>query len=318
LEKLEKLSINLKFIIEGEEESGSHSLARLLPYKKEALKADHILIIDAGIEEPGQPAISLGARGLTCMTVHLTGSGFDLHSGAHGGIVYNPNQALIELLSPLHDATRSISIPGFYDDIIVVSESEKSQYHLDFDEKKFEHHFKAKAIGMEKGVQPLESAWMRPTLEINGLSGGYSGPGFKTVIPSKAMAKISCRLVPNQDPYKIAQIVKNYLISHIKPGIEIEVEIHPGNGKPLRTNPQSKIVRLMEKAFEEVFQKKCHRILLGGSIPIAADLAETAGGEMLLVGVGLPTDQIHAPDEHFDWERFEQGFLFMATALQLF
>lgn len=318
IENLPSLPVNLKFIIEGEEESGSVALSNLLKEKKEQLKADHLLIIDAGLESPGQPAINLGARGMTCMTVTLTGSRFDLHSGTHGGIVYNPNRALVELLATLHDETGSVTIPGFYKDVVEPSSEEKNIYALDFDPWLFEKEFGTPATGMEKGRTPRESAWLRPTLEINGLSGGYGGSGFKTVIPARAIAKLSCRLVPNQNPTRVATLVKNHLLAQHFPGISIDVHIHPGQGNPCRTSPHSRIATIASKAYSEVFHKPCSYILLGGSIPVAADLAKTAGADMALIGVGLPTDQIHAPDEHFDLDRFEQGYLTICRIIQLF
>lgn len=312
------LPVNLKFLIEGEEESGSVSLSRLLKEKKKELKADHILIVDSGIEAPNQPSISLGSRGLVCFTLTLTGSRFDLHSGTHGGVVYNPNRALVELLASLHDEQGIITVPGFYDDVEEASPTEKQIFKLDFDAKLFEKEFGALPIGMEKGRSAYEAAWLRPTLEINGLSGGYGGAGFKTVIPAKATAKISCRLVPHQHPLHIAELVKNYLFSLVPKGLTLDVTIHPGHGLPYRAHPQSRIATLASQAYSDTFQKPCSYILLGGSIPIAADLAKVAEAELVLIGVGLSTDQIHAPDEHFDLDRLEQGYLALCRIFQLF
>lgn len=318
LEHLSTLPVNLKFLIEGEEESGSASLPELLREKKDKLKADHLLIVDAGMEAPDQPAVCLGARGLVCMTLSLKGSHFDLHSGTHGGIVYNPNRALVELLATLHDASGSVAIPGFYDEVVDVPQVEKSVFKLNFDEERFQKEFGALPTGMERGVSPFESSWLRPTLEINGLTGGYGGNGFKTVIPAQATAKISCRLVPQQDPKKIGELVKEFLLSRLPPGITAEVLTHPGSGKPFRASPHSRIAKVMTQAYTQVFQTPSSYILLGGSIPIAADLAQLAQAEIVLVGVGLPTDQIHAPDEHFDLKRFEQGYLSICRAIELF
>ncbi len=318
LENLSALPVNLKFLIEGEEESGSVSLHHLLEEKKETLKADHLLIIDSGLEHPQRPAISLGARGITTMTIKLTGSRFDLHSGSYGGIVYNPNRALVELLASLHDSSGRVTIPGFYDDVIDIPPQEKNIFNLEFDLPGFEKEFGAFATGMERGMTPHEAAWLRPTLEINGLSGGYGGPGFKTVIPSQAIAKVSCRLVPQQNPHAIAELVKAFLMARAAPGIKIDVTIHPGNGRPFRTSPYSRVAQTMNKAYSEVYQTPCSHILLGGSIPIAADLAKASGAEMVLVGVALNTDQIHAPDEHFGIDRLEQGYLTLCRGIQLF
>ncbi len=318
LEHLPSLPINLKFLIEGEEECGSVGLAGILEEKKDLLKADYLLIVDAGLEKPGQPAISLGCRGIISMTVSFEGSRFDLHSGTHGGIVYNPNRALVEVLASLHDESGKVTIPHFYDHVKALTEKEASYFSLQFDEARFEKDFGAKATGIESGFSPLQSAWLRPTLEFNGISGGYAGPGFKTVIPARASAKISCRLVPDQNPREIAKMVEKEIVKRTPQGITVHIEHHPGIGRPFRTSPHSEVAKVMTKAYSEVFDRSCSHILLGGSIPIAADLAEASKSDMVLVGVGLSTDQIHAPDEHFDLERFEQGYLTIARALQLF
>jgi acetylornithine deacetylase/succinyl-diaminopimelate desuccinylase-like protein len=311
------LKVNIKYLIEGEEESGSTGLHGILQEKKEALKADYILIVDSGSEKKGVPAITLGARGLVTFTVHLKGSNFDLHSGTHGGIVYNPNHALVEMLASLHDAQGKVTIPHFYDKVLPLGAEEKKELALELDEENLASHFGAKPTGGEKAFSPLESAWLRPTLEINGLNGGYSGAGFKTVIPSKALAKLSCRLVPNQDPEEICRHLKAFLLSKAPPGITVEVEVMEGKGKAFRANPRSKLASTMSQAYSEVFDKPCTKIMIGGSIPIAVDLAQTSGGEMLLIGVALSEDQIHAPNEHFSLDRLEQGYLSICRGIQL-
>lgn len=317
LQEKKKLNLNIKFIIEGEEESGSIGLHGILQEKKKQLQADHILIVDSGIQSDGQPAITLGARGIVTFTVTLKGSHSDLHSGTHGGIAYNPNRALAELLASLYDEDGKVTVEHFYDDVTTLSDKEKSELNLIFNEEELKKEFGILPVGGEKQVPPLESAWLRPTLEINGMAGGYYGPGFKTVIPSIATAKISCRLVPNQNPEKIAELVKKHLLKHVKKGIEIKVEIMEGKGGAFRANPKAKIAAVMAKAYSDVFEKPCHKIMIGGSIPIAAELAEVAGGEMLLVGLCLASDLIHAPNEHFGLKRFEQGFLSICRGIEL-
>lgn len=317
IEKRKNLPVNIKYLIEGEEESGSTTLFSILAEKKERLKADHILIIDSGILGKESPAITLGARGIVTMTVTLQEAQFDLHSGAHGGVVYNPNRALVELLSSLHDKDNKVTIPHFYDDVLILTEEEKKQYHLSFDAKDFKHTFGAEALGCETSYSPSEMIGLRPTLEINGISGGYSGSGFKTVIPAKAQAKLSCRLVPNQKPEKVAKLVKEYLTSKVPQGIKIDIEIHPGGGEGLRTNPSSKIAKASEQAYFEVFKKDCSKILIGGSIPISSELKKTAEADLVLIGVALPGDRIHSPDEHFSIDCLQLGFLTIVRILEL-
>lgn len=312
-----KWPLNIKFLIEGEEESGSHSLFEVLKEKKKRLKADHILIVDSGIPKKDKPAITLGARGIVTMTVTITGTNYDLHSGSYGGAVYNPNRALVELLAKTHDEENKVTIPSFYDDIIPLTKEEKGYFDLHFNKKEFEVEFGGKIGGMENHFSEAEAICLRPTLEINGLNGGYGGLGFKTVIPSQALAKISCRLVPNQDPEKIGELVKQFFIDNTPRDLKIAVEIHKGKGEAIRTSPHSKIAKVMSQTYSEVFKKECERILLGGSIPISFALQKAAVAELLLIGVALPTDRIHSPNEHFNIDSFEQGYEIIYKGLEL-
>lgn len=317
LEKKGTLGVNIKFLIEGEEESGSFTLSSLLKEKKSELQADHILIIDSGIHAIDQPAITLGARGLVTMTITLKETNCDLHSGSYGGAVYNPNRALVELLSSTHDKNNKVTIDHFYEDIQTVTPEEKKHYNLTFDTHHFMHTFGARVSGMEKGIDAGEAIALRPTLEINGISGGYSGAGFKTVIPAQAVAKVSCRLVPNQHPDKVGNLVKEYFISQVPKDFSIDVEIHPGKGEGLRTSPNSKIAQVMRQAYSDVFNKECAQILLGGSIPISAELQKVANADLILMGVALPEDRIHSPDESFSLDCLELGFLTLCRGLEL-
>jgi acetylornithine deacetylase/succinyl-diaminopimelate desuccinylase-like protein len=317
LEREGKLPINIKLIIEGEEECGSSGIAGILKEKSSQLQADYLAIVDLGIPAPNKPAITLGVRGMVTMDVEVQGSKTDLHSGCQGGIVYNPLHGLVEILAALRDKSGKVSIPGFYDAVIPLNEKEKKQISWDFDEHGYEKMFGAKAIGGEKSFSPLERVWTRPTMEINGLSGGYSGTGFKTVIPAKAHAKISCRLVPDQDPQKIGKLVADFLEKQAPEGLNVKVHVHPGGGVAVRANPLSPVVQAFSQAYTEVYQAPCEFILEGASIPIIAKLAEASNGEVILVGLGLPDDQIHAPNEHFGLDRLQKGFLIMTRAIEL-
>jgi acetylornithine deacetylase/succinyl-diaminopimelate desuccinylase-like protein len=318
LHKHGSFPINIKLCIEGEEECGSEGLADILQDKKRQaqLKADYLVIVDMGLRDKNTPAVTLGVRGIVTMGLHLKGSHIDLHSGSHGGIAYNPLHALVEMLSKLRDSNGKITIPGFYDDVVEIDEKNRSLIALDFDTKEYETMFGALPEGGEKKYTPWERAWNRPTLEINGISGGYSGQGFKTVIPAKASAKISCRLVPNQDPKKIGKLVAEYLKKLAPKGMEVEVEVY-GGGKAIRANPTSKVVVAFAKAYEELFKKPCEYIYSGGSIPIVTNLAEASQSEVILMGFGLPDDQIHAPNEHFGVDRLEKGCEVIFRAIEL-
>ncbi len=318
LKQLGQLSVNLKIVIEGEEESGSVGLSKILEEKREALKADYLLIVDSGVYKLEEPAITLGARGITCMEVSVQEADYDLHSGMAGGMAYNPNRALAEMLSKLHHEDGSVAIPGFNDEVIEIAPREKEALCFKFDPVQFHTLFGFEPTGMETGFTPTEACSLRPTLEINGMWGGYTGPGFKTIVPATAHAKLSCRLVPDQVPERITALVRDFLISNTPKGLKTKVEIFKGSGRGFRTNPGSRIAQLMTESYTQVFQKPCKKILMGGTIPIAVELAETAKAEMLLVGLALPGDHIHAPNEHFGLDRFEQGYLTICRTLELF
>lgn len=309
--------INIKLCIEGEEEIGSTGLAAILMQKKEALQADYLAIVDLGIQNAARPALTLGIRGIVTLDVEVQGSSTDLHSGSHGGIVPNPIHALVKLLASLRDDRGEITIAGFYDEVNTISLQERSAVSFDFDVDEYYQQTGAAPTGGEMSYAVLERAWLRPTLEINGICGGYTGTGFKTVIPAKAMAKISCRLVPDQQPAEIGKKIADYLNKNAPLGIEVKVDVHSGQGKAVRVSPHAKVVKAFSLAFEEVFKVKCTYIYEGASIPIAAELAAVSGGETILLGLGLTTDQIHAPNEHFGVDRLEKGILIMARALML-
>ncbi|MBL7662721.1 dipeptidase [bacterium] len=313
-----KYPVNIKLCIEGEEEIGSPGLLKIVSQHARELKADHLLIVDVGLEAADKPAITLGVRGLVTMDVELTGSRGDLHSGANGNLVYNPNRALVEILAKARDEQGKVLVPGFYDKVLPVSADEKALINLEFDQAEYERLVGAKAISGEQPYPLLEAHWLRPTFEINGIGGGYTGSGFKTVIPAKAIAKISCRLVPNQDPWEIGKLVQEFIEKNVPEGIECKVTIRPGVGTAVRSSPHTTVAKVLSRAYEEVLGKSCDCILNGASIPITAELAKASGADILLVGYGLIDDNIHAPNEHFGLGRFENGALTIARALELF
>ena len=317
IESAGRLPVNIKLCIEGEEEIGSPGLAKLLEAKREDLRADHLFIVDLGFHSPAKPAVTLGLRGLVAMTVELTGSSTDMHSGSHGGVVVNPNHALIGLLSKLRNDAGQILVPGFYDQVTAPLPDERQKINFAFNDSEYHRNFGADPVGGEHGYSPLERAWVRPTLEINGIGGGYSGAGFKTVIPAKAIAKISCRLVPNQDPNHIGDLVAQFLRDNAPAGVHITVDVHPGVGQAVRTTSNTRVVKAVSQAYAEVTGRTCEYILEGASIPVVVELARISGGDLALMGYGLPDDRIHAPNEHFGIERLRKGYLTIARSLQL-
>lgn len=310
------LPINIKLCIEGEEEIGSAGLASMLNQKREQLKADYLAIVDLGLRKAHIPALTLGIRGILTLDVEVQGSKTDLHSGSHGGIVPNPIHALVKLLASLRDEKGHITVPGFYDEVGEMSAEERSRVSFHFDEDEYYQQTGAFPEGGETGYSVWERAWNRPTLEINGICGGYIGKGFKTVIPAKAFAKISCRLVPDQQPELIGNLLSTYLKENAPPGVQVTVNVHPGQGKAVRVSPNAEVVKAFAKAFEEVFAHPCEFIFEGASIPIVPELAAACGGETILLGLGLTTDQIHAPNEHFGVDRLEKGMLVIARAIE--
>lgn len=308
---------NITWCIEGEEESGSIGLNAVLKQIAPEIKADALFVIDLTVPSLEKPALVLGCRGNITLTLELKGSKNDLHSGLHGGIAYNPLHGLVEMLSALRDReSGKILIEGFYDDVVMPEEEERELLNLEFDAQKYEMENEASACGGEKEFSPLESAWLRPTLEINGLCGGYAGDGFKTVIPSMATAKISCRLVSKQEPQKIRQLLEKRLRELTPKGLELTLKWH-GSGGSCKSNPKSKAFLSVKQAYEEVLEKPCHAIMSGGSIPVIAAMSEKMGSDVVFFGLGLDSDNIHAPNEHYGLERLLKLAAIIARSLEV-
>ncbi len=316
LEAHKTLPFNIKIVIEGEEEMGSETLSEVLPKHKSEVHADYLFVVDAGMGSWEKPALTLGCRGIMTMEVTCTNMNIDGHSGHYGGIAYNPIRALCEALSEVFDKNGKVMIPGFYDDLHELSSEEKSRVDLSFDAKVHENEVGMRAFHKEDGYNPTEVNFLRPVFEINGISGGYTAEGFKTVLPKEAIAKISCRLVPNQDPKKIYERVVQFINDHIDKEMDLKFTYF-GGGPAAWSNPTSKLVETVAIAYREVFGK-CSFIYTGGSIPVIADLVDASGAEMVCMGTGLDRDNIHAPNENFGLDQFEKGFLLIAKTLELF
>ncbi len=306
--------LQIKLFIEGEEESGGAGTEAVIEQNKERLKADSLCVIDFDLPDPGVPGISMGYRGIVAFHVECVNAATDLHSGIHGGIALNPNRILVGVLSKLWDEKGRVTIPHFYDGVEALPEEEIAKMNLSFDEKKYREEFGVGALSQEEGVGSREACWLRPTVEINGMWGGYTGEGFKTVIPGSSYAKISCRLVGDQDPVAIAKNLEAFLKKNTPKGATMKVSCHHG-AKAFRSSFSSPLTKVVTKSLEEVFAKPCQYTLCGGSIPIVRQLAEAVGGEVALFGFALATDNVHAPNEHFRWECFKKGFISVAKIL---
>jgi len=305
--KTDGLPCNVKFMIEGEEEVGSDNLGLFVKANKERLKADLVLISDTGMIANDVPSITVGLRGLSYIQVEVTGPKRDLHSGLYGGAVGNPINILCDMISSLLDEDKKVTIPGFYDGVIEVSADERAQMaKAPFSEAEYCKELDMKATQGEAGYSTLERATIRPTLDVNGIWGGYTGEGAKTVLPSKAYAKISCRLVPGQDPDKITKLLVSHIEGMAPDSVKVKVKPHHG-GQPYLTPTDFAGYQAAHKAMETTFGKAPLPMRSGGSIPIVAMFEEELGLKSVLMGFGLDSDAIHSPNEHYGIFNYLKG-----------
>ncbi len=305
--KTNTLTTNIKFCIEGEEEVGSPNLGKFVKTHKELLKADVILISDTAMISLDTPSIDIGVRGLSYIEVEVTGPNRDLHSGVYGGAVANPITILAKMIASLHDEDNHITIPGFYDDVAISTEEERKLMAMaPFDAKEYADDLGVKELWGEKGFSTNERTGIRPTLELNGIWGGYTGEGAKTVLPSKAFAKISARLVPNQGSDKVTEILINHLQKIAPPYVTVKATLHHG-GEPYMTPIDSKGYKAAAKAMEATFGKTPIPVRGGGSIPICALFEKELGLKIVFMGFGLDSDNLHSPNEKFNIENFYKG-----------
>lgn len=301
------LPCNIKFMIEGEEEVGSSNLGIFVSQNKERLKADVVLISDTSMISLEHPSLETGLRGLSYVEVEVTGPDRDLHSGVYGGAVANPATILAKLIASMHDENNHITIPGFYDDVLELSKEEREMLNrAPYNEPEYKIDLKVDELWGEKGYTTLERTGTRPTLEVNGIWGGYIGEGAKTVLPSKAFAKISMRLVPNQQSDKITKLFKDHFESIAPKSVKVKVTPHHG-GEPVVTPTDSIAYKAAQKAILESFGKEPIPTRGGGSIPIVALFEKELGIKTVLMGFGLDSDNLHSPNEKFDIANFYKG-----------
>jgi acetylornithine deacetylase/succinyl-diaminopimelate desuccinylase-like protein len=311
------LPVNLHLIVEGEEEIGSNNLPKFLEENKDSLGCDVAVVSDTGMIARGVPTLSYGLRGVTALEIEITGPKMDLHSGVFGGAVANPVTALAQLLGTLHDKDGRVAIEGFYDDVKPLEDWEREAWKklpVDGDKEILAETGAPEVFG-EKGYTTLERLWARPTAEINGIGGGYQGKGTKTVIASHAMAKLTFRMVPNQDGAKILQLAHKHLEKHLPPGVTMKIT--DGHSGPwYLTDPHSAFGEAAQKALKQAFGKNVALIREGGSIPIVSQFRDILGVETLLLGLALPDCRAHSPNENFPIENLEAGIKMNKAILQ--
>lgn len=305
--KTDQLNVHLRFLIEGEEEMGSPNLAQFIAQNRQHLQADVALNLDSGILAPDFPSITIALRGLAYFELRVYGPSSDLHSGTFGGAVHNPGQVLCELIAGMHDSQGRVTLPGFYDRVRPLSETERAELaRLPLDEAYFLKVTGAPALFGEEGYTPVERVGARPTLEVNGLYCGFIGEGSKTVLPAYAMAKISCRLVPDQDPSEVHQQLLDYLKTHAPRTVRWELIQHAGSPAAMIESNRPEVAAL-SRAMEQVWGIKPAFKREGGSIPVVAQLKSILGMPTILTGFGLPDDNLHAPNERLHLPTWRRG-----------
>ena len=301
------LPCDLTFVIEGEEEVGSANLAKFLKTQRAELRCDAVVVSDTDMPSPKHPALTYSLRGIIAFEITVRGPSRDLHSGIFGGAVENPAMALSRLLAQLRDASGRVTIPGFYDDVAPLSDYERKQFaRLPIKDRDLQKLLGVKKLFGERGFTPTEQRSARPTFEINGLTSGYQGQGSKTIVPAWARAKITCRLVPNQRPARIRKIVCDYIARICPPTVRLEIEAGHG-AEAYLVSPVSAQARAALRALEAAFGCKPVLMREGGSIPIVNDFKKILGADSLLLGLGLPDDNAHSPNEKFNLDCFAKG-----------
>jgi acetylornithine deacetylase/succinyl-diaminopimelate desuccinylase-like protein len=311
-----KLPVNVVVLAEGEEEIGSEHLSTFIESNVSLLRADSVVISDSAMFAPGLPSILSSLRGLAYFQIDVQGPSTDLHSGSYGGAVINPAMALARILATMHDGAGHVAIAGFYDKVLDWGDAARQEIRgLPFDEEHFRAETGAPALGGEAGFSTLERLWMRPTCEINGLLSGYTGEGAKTVLPAKAMAKVSCRLVPDQDPREIEQLMRAHVERFAPKGVSVTVT-HLHGGQPWRANLDGPLFEAARVALTAAFGREPVITGEGGSIPVVGDFQRILRAPVLLMGFGLPGENAHAPNEWMSEENFTRGLRAVALLYQ--
>ncbi|MFZ0504739.1 MAG: M20/M25/M40 family metallo-hydrolase, partial [Chthoniobacterales bacterium] len=302
-----ELPVNVTFIIEGEEETGSPTLEEFLKTYAKELAADIIAISDTGMVGPGIPTFSYGLRGILCLEVRLRGPAADLHSGIFGGSVANPATVLTEMIAQLHDSDGRVAVPGFYDRVQPIADWERELWpKLPYNDSQWLAQTGSPVLAGEVGFSTLERVWARPTAEVNGIGGGYQGEGPKTIVPSKAFAKLSFRLVPDQDPTELRTTITKFLTKICPQSVEIEI-LYQHQGRPYLVSPDSGYGKVAQRALKQTFDQPIAFVREGGTLPIIQSFKDVLGLDSLLLGLALPDARVHSPNENFPVDNFTAG-----------
>ncbi|MDQ0338078.1 acetylornithine deacetylase/succinyl-diaminopimelate desuccinylase-like protein [Caldalkalibacillus uzonensis] len=304
-----RLPVNIKFCIEGEEEIGSPNLDPFVAEHRELLQADVLVVSDTPMLEKGKPTVCYGLRGLCGLQIDVQGPKRDLHSGLFGGGVQNPIHALVHILDSMRNEKGEITIEGFYDRVQPITDEEREAYRaLQFNEEEVRQELDVPELFGEQGYSFLERTWVRPTLEVNGIYGGFQGEGIKTVLPAQAHAKITCRLVPDQDPEEITRLIQRHIEKHTPPGVKVSTQLFD-KGKPFLTPFDHPAIQAAGRVLEKAYGVSPAYTRMGGSIPIVETFHSLLNLPAVLMGFGLPSENFHAPNEHFHLENFDQGLV---------
>jgi len=305
--KSKSLPVNLKFLFEGEEEIGSPSLKEFLRERKDLLKSDIVISVDGGMYSRDIPSLTTGCRGLAAIQINVKGPKSDVHSGGHGGAINNPINALAQIVAGMKDPDGRIFVEGFYDDVVLPSAEERKAFgEIPFDQEAYKDRVDVPELFGEPEYSLIERMWIRPTLDANGIWGGFQGEGIKTIIPARASCKITCRLVPNQEPEKICKLLEAHVKKHAPKGVTVDVTIFPGNSRPYVIPENHPALSVLSRVLEKLFGKKPVTVRLGGTLPIARTFLDTIGTYLFFFAMSSPDENAHGPNEFFRIEEFER------------
>lgn len=305
--KAGNLPVNVKFLFEGEEEIGSPNLKKLLHENKEKFKADIAISVDGGMYSLDTPSVTRGCRGLAAIQINVTGPRNDVHSGGYGGAIHNPVNALASIVASMKDDQGRILVQGFYDDVVELTPNEKDEISkTPLDAEAFRVSVGVPELFGEPEYTLKERMWVRPTLDANGFWGGFQGDGIKTIIPSRASCKITCRLVPDQEPEKICELLKHHVEKHAPKGVNVEVVAFPGNSKPYVVHSDHPVLPVMTKVLRDIFGKEPVTVRLGGTLPIARAFLDILGTYLFFFGMSSPDEKAHGPNEFYRISQFQQ------------